>query len=103
MSSRDKIPGELHVPPAIWDDPKARELLRAWAASGDLHVSFRTWWENPDHWGVFLVDLARHAARAMANDGTCSEASALAHIREAFDKEWERSTCEGVTELIRKQ
>jgi Domain of unknown function (DUF5076) len=103
MNSKAEKPAELHIPPAVWSDPDARELLRAWAADGELHVSFRSHWEEPSHWGIFLADVARHAARAFANEGKYSEITALDLIREALGKELERPTSECNTEELRRQ
>ncbi len=103
MSGADSKPAELHIPPAVWSDPAAQELLRAWAAGRELHVSFRSHWKEPGHWGIFLADIARHAARAFASEGVCSERAALDKILEMFEKEWDKPTCEGKTETLQRQ
>ena len=103
MSGEAETPMELHIPPAVWSDPKARELLRAWAAGGELHVSFRSYWQEPGHWGIFLADLARHAARAFANEEKYSESAAMDHIREAFDNELDRPSSKCITEELQRQ
>jgi len=56
---------QLAVPPSAAADPKARELVRVWAAGGKQHVSLATGlWRDPGAWGILLVDLARYAANA---------------------------------------
>jgi hypothetical protein len=48
-------------------------------------------------WGILLVDIARHAARAYARESNYTEDEALGRIIEMFDAEIERSTDIGVT------
>jgi Domain of unknown function (DUF5076) len=94
---------ELHIPPAVFDDPNAHELLRAWAAQKKVHVSFSSRWKEPGNWGIFLADLARHAARSFAMEGICSEAVAFEQIRDMFEKECDKPTSAVETEEFRKQ
>jgi hypothetical protein len=55
----------LPIPEPALADPGARELLRVWAARGAQHVSIATGlWKDPGAWGIALVDLAPHIARA---------------------------------------
>ena len=99
-------PGELPVPPAAVADESATELARAWAAQGRQHVSLAAEaWEDPAAWGIMLVDLARHVARAYEQTQGQTFESALARIREGFDAEWESPTDEptgGVCVLTRR-
>ncbi len=57
---------ECIIPKEALDDPKSRELLRAWVAHQALHVSLfiPDEWEDPGHWGVALADVIRHLADA---------------------------------------
>lgn len=96
-------PRSLGVPPGALEDPDAAEILRAWIARNGLEVSFLKVWDEPDNWGIFLADLARHAARAYAAEGIHSESNALARIRDMLDAEWDRPTDVGVTRADRKQ
>ena len=59
--------------------------------------------EEPDMWGMMLVDIARHAARAFAKEGVCSEEEALARIVEMFENELQRPTDPGSTSPVSKQ
>ena len=80
---------ELPIPPAALEDLKARELVRVWAASGKQHLSLATGlWDDPAAWGVMLVDLARHVARAYEHSQGLDRERALARIREGIDAEW---------------
>ena len=84
---------ELPVPAAAVDDANARELVRVWAASGSQHVAIATGlWKDPAAWGLALVDLARHVARAYAQTEGMEEGPALHRIREGFDAEWSSPT-----------
>jgi Domain of unknown function (DUF5076) len=95
--------GELMIPPAAVADAGSTEVLRAWVAGGGLHVSLRPSFEEPDVWGILLVDVARHAARAFAAERKISEAEALKRIRRMFDAEWSRPTAMSSTAPGKKQ
>jgi hypothetical protein len=85
--------GELSIPPDAAADERAVEIVRVWAA-GDKHrfVLCTEVWDDPGAWGLMLVDLARHAAKAYAmNDGLEAEA-VLDRIKQGFDAEWEFPT-----------
>lgn len=56
---------------------------------------------QPEHVGIFLVDLARHFARAMASAGKAeSEQDALARMRVFLDAEWDHPTDPGSGGLL---
>ncbi|OOG36817.1 hypothetical protein B0E51_17795 [Rhodanobacter sp. C05] len=81
---------ELPLPP-IAQQVGACEVLRAW--SGDnLQVVLETTWQDPAAWGLLLVDIARHVARAYADAGNISEAAALTCVKAGFDAEWSEAT-----------
>ncbi len=88
---------ELPIPAAASDDAEARELVRVWAAGGNQHISLATGlWDDPAAWGIMLVDLARHVARAYARDSDAHPDELLRRIRAGFDAEWEAPTDEPV-------
>jgi len=95
--------GALDIPPNASFDQEASEVLRAWVTRGNLEVSLKRGWDEPGAWGILLVDLARHAARAFAYEGICSEDHALERIRSLLDVEWFRPTDLGSTQQSRKQ
>ena len=78
----------LGLPPMASEEADAVEVLRVWAAPGrPQQLTLRTTWKNPQAWGLMLVDLARHAAAAYAEEGHDPHA-VLTGIRQAFDAEW---------------
>jgi hypothetical protein len=92
----------LPIPPGTTTDPKAVELLRAWAAHGRQHVSIATnVWKDPGNWGIMLVDLAKHVASAYEQSTGADRTVTLARIRELFDAEWDRPTDEPTGELLK--
>ena len=85
--------GELLIPPAVFTDPRARELARIWAAHGDQHVSMATGlWEDPFAWGIMLVDLAHHVANAYKQQEGRESEEVLARLKEGFEAEWDKRT-----------
>ena len=84
---------ELPIPPAVETAESAEEIARIWGAEGAQHVSLATHlWPDPGTWGLMLVDLARHVAKAYELTYGLNEQDSLRRIRSAFDAEWECST-----------
>jgi hypothetical protein len=79
------------------DREDATEVLRAFVIDGGLSIAFQRAFEEPDMWGLLLVDIARHAARAYARESDYTEEDALARIVEMFDAEIARPTDMGTT------
>jgi hypothetical protein len=75
----------------------ATEVLRAFVLDGGLSIAFTRAFEEPDMWGLILVDIARHAARAYARENACPEDEALSRIVEMFEAEIARPTDVGKT------
>ena len=94
-------PNQLPIASDAEGDPRARELLRVWAAQGKQHVSLATnLWEDPAAWGIMLVDLAKHIAsayRLLNHEKNFDDI--LGRIREGFDAEWENATDEPTGEI----
>jgi hypothetical protein len=79
---------QLAIPPAAANDPKAFELVRAWVAQGDLHVSLQMGgWDDPTAWGVVLADLVRHVARFYADQKHLIPEETIVRVRDAMDAE----------------
>ena len=75
----------------------ATEVLRAFVIDGGLSIAFQRAFEDPDMWGLLLVDIARHAARAYARESDYTEEDALERIVEMFEAEIARPTDTGTT------
>jgi hypothetical protein len=75
----------------------ATEVLRAFVVDGGLSIAFTRAFEEPDMWGLLLVDIARHAARAYAREAEFTEEEALARILDMFESEIARPTDMGST------
>ena len=75
----------------------AAEVLRAFVVDGGLSIAFTRAFEEPDMWGLLLVDIARHAARAFARESAFTEDEALRRIIDMFEAEIARPTDMGNT------
>ena len=74
----------------------ATEVLRAFVIDGGLSIAFQRL-RGARLWGLLLVDIARHAARAFARESEYSEEDALERIVEMFEAEIARPTDTGTT------
>jgi AcrR family transcriptional regulator len=90
-------PKEQPLPPDVIGREDATEVLRAFVLDGGLSIAFQRAFEEPDVWGLLLVDVARHAARAYARETDLSEDEALSRIVEMFEAELARPTDPGTT------
>jgi hypothetical protein len=90
-------PKEQPVPPDALTNEDAVEVLRAFVVDGGLSIAFQRAFEEPDMWGLLLVDIARHAARAYARESEYTEDEALSRIVEMFEAEINRPTDMGST------
>ena len=88
---------EQPLPPDVIGREDATEVLRAFVVDGGLSIAFTRAFEEPDMWGLMLVDIARHAARAYARESVMSEEEALAQILDMFEAEIARPTDMGST------
>ena len=92
-----KGPKEQPLPPDVMGRDDATEVLRAFVVDGGLSIAFTRAFEEPDMWGLLLVDIARHAARAYAQESSYTEEEALARVIEMFESEIARPTDVGNT------
>ncbi|HEY8229799.1 MAG TPA: DUF5076 domain-containing protein [Rhodanobacteraceae bacterium] len=85
---------ELPMPP-LAERVDTFEVLRVWAGEAQpQQCVLQTTWSDPMAWGLLLVDVARHAARAYAGSAF-SEEEALKRIKSGFDAEWGSPTDPG--------
>ena len=90
-------PREQPLPPDVMGRDDATEVLRAFVVDGGLSIAFARAFEEPDMWGLLLVDVARHASRAYARESAYSEDEALRRIIDMFEAEIARPTDIGST------
>ena len=90
-------PQEQPLPPDVMGRDDATEVLRAFVVDGGLSIAFQRAFEEPDMWGLLLVDIARHAARAYGREAEYTEDEALGRIVEMFEAEINRPTDVGST------
>ncbi len=90
-------PKEQPLPPDVIGRADATEVLRAFVVDGGLSIAFTRAFEEPEMWGLLLVDIARHAARAYARESDYSEDEALEAILDMFEAEINRPTDPGTT------
>ena len=90
-------PKEQPLPPDVMTREDAVEILRVFVLDGGLSMAFQRAFEEPDMWGLLLVDIARHASRAYARESGYTEDEALARIVEMFEAEINRPTDVGST------
>ena len=102
MSEHLHHKNELAFPPEAASDPDAAEVLRAWIVGGRLSVSLSPL-AFPDigTWGILLVDIARHVARAAEQEGQGRYAANLEQIRKLIDAELAQPTDLGTTHKVR--
>jgi hypothetical protein len=96
-------PKEQPLPPDVMGRDDAIEVLRAFVVDGGLSIAFARAFEEPEMWGLLLVDIARHAARAYARESDYTEDEALTRIIEMFEAEIARPTDMGNTTLRSQQ
>jgi Domain of unknown function (DUF5076) len=66
--------------------------LTVWAAPAKAQqFTIRSTYKDPAAWGLLLIDIARHVARAYAAEGR-DEKQTLDKIRSAFEIEWSNAT-----------
>lgn len=90
-------PKQQPLPPDVENREDATEVLRAFVLDGGLSIAFMRAFEEPEMWGLLLVDIARHAARAYSRESNYTEDEALERIVEMFESEIARPSDLGST------
>lgn len=77
-------------PPDLASQSDAAEILRLWVKPhwDQLQVSLVPHHPDPSVWGIALVDVARHVAKAYSLKHGIPEDQALQRIKAVFDAEW---------------
>ncbi len=76
----------LNIPPAA-NERGGIELLRTAVIDGELHLTLRPLFDNPNDWGRMFAEVARQVARVYAQQDRLSEAEAIERISSAFATE----------------
>lgn len=88
----------LAAPPAL--ELGGYEVLRAAVAEGNLHVSLRRAFDEPEVWGILLADVARHVGRIYAQETSMREEAVVEKVRAMFEAEMDRPTDIGTTNSV---
>ena len=67
---------------------------------GDLHVSLRHAFDDPDPWGMLLADVTRHVARIYATDSNLTQDQVIERVRTIYSAEMDQPTDIGATGAI---
>jgi hypothetical protein len=88
MAGRADIPPfEALIIPNEALDRGGVEILRAAIIEGQLHVTLRRTFEEPDPWGSLLSEVARRVARAYSVGGDLNEREVVLRIHSSFVSE----------------
>jgi hypothetical protein len=98
--------GQLPIPGIAIADAESVELIRAWIANQDLHISLRigAWEHNPaiderSAWGIVLADAVKHIADALTRQGK-DRMETVAKIRAGFLAELDGPTSSSAGEFV---
>ena len=95
------VKNQLAIPPGAAADAKAFELMRAWVAQGELHVSLQMGgWDDPTAWGVVLADVVRHVSRFYQEHKRLNPAQTVERVRDAMNAELDGEEDEEDTDLV---
>lgn len=89
----------LQIPPTVLDRGGV-EVLRAVIVDGDLHVSLRRAFDDPDPWGMLIADVTRHVARIYATESKLTQDQVIDRVRTIYEAEMDRPTDPGTTNAI---
>ena len=76
----------MNIPPAA-NERGGFEFLRCAIIDGELHLTLRPVFNQPDDWGRSFAEIARQVARAYAHQDRFPEAETLSRISSAFEAE----------------
>ena len=76
----------LNIPPAA-NERGGFEFLRCAIIDGELHLTLRPVFNEPQDWGRVFAEVARQVARAYAHQERFPEPETLTRIGSAFEAE----------------
>jgi hypothetical protein len=74
----------LNIPPAA-NERGGFEVLRCAIIEGELHLTLRPVFNQPDDWGRLFAEVARQVAGAYAHQDRFPQAETLTRISAAFE------------------
>ena len=86
----------LNVPPAA-RERGGFEFLRCAIVEGELHVTLRPVFNQPEDWGRSFAEVARQVASAYAHQNRFQESDTLTRITSAFETEMKSPPQHGTT------
>jgi Domain of unknown function (DUF5076) len=89
----------LHIPPAALEQG-GTEVLRAVIVEGDLHLSLRRAFDEPETWGMLLAEIARHVGHLYAQEGAISEKEVVERVRDVFENEIDTQSNSGTSHTV---
>jgi hypothetical protein len=76
----------LNIPPAA-NERGGFEVLRCAIIDGELHLTLRPVFNEPDDWGRMFAEVSRQVASAYAHQNRFPQAETLARISAAFESD----------------
>jgi hypothetical protein len=76
----------LNIPPAA-NERGGFEVLRCAIIDGELHLTLRPVFKEPNDWGRLFAEAARQVARAYAHQDRFPESETLTRISSTFETE----------------
>ena len=76
----------LNIPPAA-NERGGLKILRYAIVDGELHVTLRPVFNEPNDWGRLFAEVARQVAHAYAHQDRFAEPETLTRISAAFESE----------------
>jgi hypothetical protein len=89
----------LHIPPLALERG-GTEVLRAVIIDGELHLSLRRAFEEPETWGMLLAELARHVGHLYARESIMSEQEVVEKVFATFEAEMDEPSDSGTTNTV---
>ena len=98
---------ELPIPPSAVEDHRSIQMIQAWLAKEQIHVSLNIgmWRHHPEvteehGWGCLLADVAWHVANGLNSDEGKDKNEVVRLIRESFLAELDNPTTSHLGDFV---